>query len=208
MSVLAGVLFALAALVHPAREDAATVLNTTPQILTAHWFFAASSAPMLLGLVGLYVCQAKQSGRLGLAGFMLAFIGTLLVLLTGYYGFMLPLLASEAPLVLARVLNYGPVAALGGLTVLTFFPGLMIFGLATMRSRVLPRRGGLLLIIGAPLFLIGGLAVAFAALDTLYLIAILGSVLLGLGFIQLGYTLWTNGTQYAIQPGGNPIAAL
>lgn len=200
MSILAGLLFALGTLIHPAREDAATVLNTTPQLLTSHWLFVASFVPMQLGLVGLYVSQAQQTGRLGLVGFFLTFTGTLLLSTTGFYGFILPLLATQEPALVAGVLSYTPVVVLTSVNVLTFFPGLMLFGYATMRSRVLPREGGLLLILGSPLLIIGGLAVVFASTDALYVIAIIGSGMISVGFIRLGYALWSGKRQDAVQP--------
>ena len=73
-TLLAGVLYAAGALLHPVGEDLAAVNN--PNWVPAHLVYWVSVLLLHLGLVGLYARQAKQTGWLGLVGFVLAFIGT------------------------------------------------------------------------------------------------------------------------------------
>jgi len=74
MSLLAGILFALAAFIHPAGETLADFLS--PNWVTAHLLGWVSLILMQLGLMGLYARQVEKTGWLGLVGFILAFIGT------------------------------------------------------------------------------------------------------------------------------------
>ena len=74
LSVLAGVLYALGAILHPAGEDIAAY--TSPNWVPAHQIYWAAAMLMLFGLVGLYARQVEKTGWLGLVGFVLAFIGT------------------------------------------------------------------------------------------------------------------------------------
>jgi hypothetical protein len=76
ISILAGVLYALGALLHPAGEDLAAYTN--PNWVPAHQVYWVSAMLMLFGLVGLYARQVEKTGWLGLVGFVLAFIGTVL----------------------------------------------------------------------------------------------------------------------------------
>jgi hypothetical protein len=103
-----------------------------------------------LGLVGLYVRQLEASGPLGLVGFVVAFIGTVLV--AGFFwssAFVAPILAVEAPQLLA-------VSSLPGFfrSFIVFGLGWLLFGVATLRAGVYPRGAVVLLIVGAVLIVI------------------------------------------------------
>src|SRR5262247_169099 len=74
VSLLAGVLYALAALIHPAGEDVASILLST--WIPAHVIGTFSALLMLFGLTGLFVRQAVKTGWSGLVGFILAFVGS------------------------------------------------------------------------------------------------------------------------------------
>jgi len=103
-----------------------------------------------LGLVGLYARQLEASGPLGLVGFVVAFVGTVLV--AGFFwtsAFIAPVLAVEAPELLA-------VRSLPGFfrSFLVFGLGWLLFGVATLRAGVYPRSAAVLLIVGALLTVI------------------------------------------------------
>ena len=106
---------------------------------------------LLLGMVGLYTHQANAGGRLGLIGFLVAFLGTVLV--TGdwwFEAFVVPWLAEVAPHVL-EVTPSGTLIA-GGVTGFALFAaGWVLFGAASFRARVFPRWGAVLLIVGGAL---------------------------------------------------------
>ena len=103
-----------------------------------------------LGLVGLYARQLETSGLLGLVGFVVAFIGTVLV--AGFFwtsAFIAPLLAVEAPELLM-------VRALPGFfrSFIVFGFGWLLFGIATLRAGIYPRAAAVLLMVGAVLVVI------------------------------------------------------
>ena len=127
-----------------------------------------------LGLVGLYANQSDASGPLGLVGFVVAFVGTVLV--AGFFwasAFVAPLLAVEAPELLA-------VRSFPGFfrSFIVFGLGWLLFGVGTLRAGVYPRAAAVLLIVGALLTVIR---------------LPLTSVVLGAGVAWMGYLLFTRG---------------
>jgi len=103
-----------------------------------------------LGLVGLYVRQSEAAGPLGLVGFVVAFIGTVLV--AGFFwssAFVAPILAVEAPQLL-------DVRSLPGFfrSFIVFGLGWLLFGVATLRAGIYPRAPAVLLIVGSVLIVI------------------------------------------------------
>src|SRR5215211_1436791 len=62
ISLSAGVLYALAAFLHPVGEDLAAV--TSPKWVPAHLVYWVSVILMQLGLVGLYARQVEKAGWL------------------------------------------------------------------------------------------------------------------------------------------------
>jgi hypothetical protein len=100
---------------------------------------------LLGGLVGLYARQAQAAGLLGLVGFLVAFLGT--ALLIGFLwstAFIVPNLAVEAP----TLLGGGPPAAFYP-SLVTFALGWGIFGIVTLRAGIYPRMAAVLLVISA-----------------------------------------------------------
>ena len=123
---------------------------------TSATFFLPSGAQLLamlllaFGLVALYVRQAETFGALGLAGFFLALIGTTLAAGALWSQvFVVPRLAEAAP----EVADRGTGSVLAGflLSFLIFGVGWVVFGAATLRTRVFPWWAVILLIVGAVL---------------------------------------------------------
>ena len=105
---------------------------------------------LLLGLVGLYAHQSEGAGRLGLVGFLLAFLGTML--LAGdlwFEAFAFPYLMEVVPEVLKGGSPGGTLIAGAGVSFLTFNTGWLLFGIASFRSRVFPRVATIVLVVGA-----------------------------------------------------------
>jgi hypothetical protein len=130
---------------------------------------------LLLALTAIYTRESAALGRLGLIGYVTAFLGTLMVAGDWWFeAFAIPKIATEAP----EVLHLPPSgSALAGViaTVGLYTVGWTLFGIAALRARAFPRAAGLLL-------LAGGLAGPLA-LSTPYQIPL--AVAIG----WIGYTL-------------------
>ena len=117
---------------------------------------------LVFGLIALYAYQAEAAGRLGLVGFVVSMIGTVLLTALAWLGaFLDPALASQAPefYVAARSGEIGgTVGTVLGIGV--FSPiliqalGWTIFGIATYRARVFPRWLAVGLIVGSLLLFV------------------------------------------------------
>ncbi len=121
-------------------DEAPVVVNAMLKLVAA--------CLLLLGLVGCYVRQAQATGALGLAGFLIAFLGTML--LAGdlwLEAFAVPYLTQEWPESVAQQPT-GTLAAGALVSFALFAAGWVLFGVATLRGRLVPRGAAILLIIG------------------------------------------------------------
>ncbi|HEX6387149.1 MAG TPA: hypothetical protein VF177_20985 [Anaerolineae bacterium] len=135
---------------------------------------------IFLGLVGLYARQAEQAGTLGLVAFLVAFIGTAMIYGFAWAGaFVVPDLAEAVPDFLdapdAGLLMVGVM-----FTFVLFALGWLLFGLASLRTKVLPRGAAVLLMVGAML------AFALLFLELPFFI-----VVFGVALAWMGYALWS-----------------
>ena len=143
-------------------------LDTTLSILVKNknWVFlnivgVSGSIIALLGLVGIYMKGAETFGFLGNIGFLLAFIGT--VLLTGallWDTIIWPILVKIDP----SILDFqGPIYS--SKTFVPFFIisgviyalGYISFGIALAKSPLFPSWPSLMIAVGAPLFGLGSM---------------------------------------------------
>lgn len=187
--VAGGLLLVVATALHPSRETPATILEAEGRLVAAHVLFTLSSLLVLLGLPGLYGAESERMGRLGLVGFLLAFMGNTLIAVSGNFGFIAPVLAAESPETIYAINAYLPVVALNGVAFGGFVVGFILFGMAMAKAATLPRSAGLLVAVGAPSQVVG-LAVALTVAPALWTVAILGSVALGAGLAWPGYRMW------------------
>jgi hypothetical protein len=187
--VAGGLLLAVASALHPSRETTATILQAEVRLVAAHVLFTLSSLLILLGLPGFYGAHSVRMGRLGLVGFLAAFAGTMLVAVSGNFGFLAPVLAAESPATIDAINAYLPEVALNAVAFLGFVVGFVIFGMAMAKTATLPRSSGLLVAVGAPIQLLGFALGQFVA-PVLWTIGILGSVALGVGLAWPGYRMW------------------
>lgn len=151
----------------------------------------------ILALTSLYARQIAQAGKLGLVGYLIAFLGIAMVLgLEFSFTYLFPVFAIGVPEFVAQldagqVEPAGPIIAVFILVDVVFLLGFILFGIATLRANVLPRRAATVMLVGA---------VAVAISDYLpNFVAPTGAVLLGLGFAWLGYALWSGIKQPAPQ---------
>ena len=139
-----------------------------------------------LVLVALYVAQAESLGNVGLAGFVLAFLGSLLYMgLQFDESFVWPILAEEAPSLLTL---QGPMFSDPGFKSaylamgLIFILGWIVFGVVTYRAGILSRPGGALLAVGMAVFGAGNMVPI--------LVRGLGSVAAAVALALLARSLW------------------
>ena len=121
--------------------------------------FVAAHLLSVAGLVGLHALQKDSYGLLGRAGFYLA----LAAMAARAFGAVVFLAGSSA----AEWISFP--ATLGMLV------GFVLYGVATLRARVLPRWYGVALIVSLPISLP---------------LAVYGTVLFGLFLVTLGCVLW------------------
>jgi hypothetical protein len=187
--VAGGLLLVVATALHPSRETSATILQAEVRLVAAHVLFTLSSVLVLLGLPGLYGAESVRMGRLGLVGFLVAFTGTALVAVSGNFGFLAPVLAAKSPQTIDAINAYLPVVAFNVVAFGGFVVGFVLFGMAMVKTATLPRASGMLVAVGAPAQVVG-FALAQTVSPALWIVAVLGSVALGVGLAWPGYQLW------------------
>ena len=111
---------------------------------------AALGSMVLLGvaLVGLFLFQEARLGSKGVFAFLLALVGTLLAAGAQWtYVFVVPYFADSVP----ELINESAGVVLAGfvLSYAVLALGWVLFGVATLRAGVLPRRGAIAMIVGA-----------------------------------------------------------
>ena len=191
-AMAAGIIFAAIQPIHPPDVVASVTTRAwaiiTPLKTVMCLFF-------LIGIAGLYARQVKESGWLGLAGFLLFSLSW--ALQTGFVfaeTFILPMLATTAPQFVdgflgmsygrASEVSLGALPALYALVGILYMLGGLLFGIATFRAGILPRWAGGLLAITAAL-------TPTAALLPHH-IQRLAAVPMGLALAWLGYALWSD----------------
>jgi hypothetical protein len=126
-----------------------------PDLYRSIFFFDGVSGLLLavlvqLGLVGLYARQAGAAGTLGLVGFVLAFVGVHFSMGASFVdAFVKPAVWPwEDPEYFERTVASLAIFAPG------FVLGWVLFGAATLRTRIYPRAAAMLLIAGALILLL------------------------------------------------------
>lgn len=185
--LLSGVFIILFFVLHPLQGDPppVNVILTYPYALE-HTLGIITLVLGLLGLIGVYAWLAQTRGWLALISFLLAFIGSALLIGNVFVdGYIAPILAAYAPSLL------GPSSPLLANPPPLFFlvPGLLwglgyiVLGITTLLMGGGVRWAGVPLIVGALL--------ASGVLPLPFIGAVVGAVVLGLGQIWLGYVLWS-----------------
>src|SRR3954462_1340468 len=155
-AVAAGAIFIAVQLNHPPPPVAG--------VHPAEWAIRSSlkmlmAALALVGITGMYLCQVKRMGVLGLIGFVLFAGNYLFIVSTSFVAaIVLPAIADTSPAYVTNVLvaasrhhpagDPGPLYTgllLGGFLYVT---GGLLFGIALYRVRVLPRWAAALLAAG------------------------------------------------------------
>ena len=188
----AGAIFALIQPVHPPDVLASVTTGAWSAITSAKLLMCLL---FLIGITGLYAAQARASGWLGLAGFLLLFLSWSMQ--TGFVFtevFVLPQLALTAPEFVNTFLgifngtpgsaDIGALPEVYNLLVgIPYMLGGIVFGLATFRAKVLPRRPALLLAAAALLTPLASLLP--------HAIQRYAAVPVALALVLLGYAVWS-----------------
>ena len=189
-AVLAGLIFIGVQINHP-HSDVTAVTTTEWAVRNSLKIVMAALA--LAGITGMYLRQVKQTGILGLLGYLVFAAGYLTIMgVTFVSAYVLPSIAETDPGyvndVLAEATNGSATGDIGliqsvlAVSGITFLAGGLIFGIALYRARVLARWAAALLAIASVL------TASLAVLpDAFYrFLAFPNSI----AMIGLGYSLW------------------
>lgn len=190
-AIAAGLIFAGIQPVHPP--------DTVSSVSTTAWALITPTKVVmcllfLVGWTGLYATQVKESGWLGLAGFIgLSLCWALQLAFIFAEAFIMPLLATTDPKFVDGYLgiaagrssdvNLGALPALYAFVGILYVLGGVVFGIATVRARVLPRWPAVLL---AAASLLTPAAALFP-----HQIQRFAAVPVAVAAIGLGYALWS-----------------
>jgi hypothetical protein len=190
-AMVAGIIYAGIQPIHP--PDVLASVNTTAWgVITP--VKTVMALLFLLGLTGLYARQVKETGWLGLAGFLLFGLSWALNLAFIFAeAFIMPPLASTAPPFVEGFfgivnghpieMNLGLLPAIYALVGIAYLLGGLLFGIATFRAGILPRWAGGLLAVTA-------LLTPLAAMLP-HAIQRFAAVPVGIALAGLGYALWS-----------------
>ncbi len=199
-AVAGGLLFIAVQINHP-HLDAAFV--TTTDYTVRQTMKVLLAALSLAGITGMYLRQVKQTGVLGLLGYLVFGAGYLLMLSTEVIGVsVLPSLARSEPGyvndVLAVAIGGTATGDIGLFTTIflvsgiTYIGGGLLFGIALFRAGILARWAAALLAVGT----VASLAIPLLPQVNFRLFAIPAAV----AMIGLGYSLWRDQRTPAARP--------
>ena len=190
-AMVAGTIFAVIQPIHP-PDVLASVTTSAFIIITS--FKTVMCIFGLFGIAGLYARQVEKTGWLGLAGYLLL---TIFYAVQMCFAFaeptLLPLLAPVAPTFVESVMgmssgaggpiNLGAFAVIFHSISVLYLLGLLLFGIAIFRARILSRWAAGLFAISGPLAIIMSLLP--------HQIARLAAMPMGFALAWLGYALWS-----------------
>jgi hypothetical protein len=193
--MLGGIAFAAHTITHPPGETAQYAFY--PLWVPSHLLGSIASILISLGLVGLYLRQSEKVGKLGLIGFILAFVGNILSAGAGIFlsVVLIPFLAVRG--MDSLVDPKGPLFTTSaaqlavGLPGLSLLLGVLLFAIATLRARVVSRWGSWLVILSIPLGIVAVVLVFFIGTSLQGILQALAGSVLGLGLATWGWALWS-----------------
>jgi hypothetical protein len=189
-AVAAGVIFIGVQINHP-HLDAVSVATTEMAVRSSLKVLMAGLA--LVGITGMYLRQVKETGVLGLIGYLLLSTGYFLVAGSAFVAaYVLPSVAGTAPSYVNDVIAVatggsasGDIGLLQNVVQVQSFgylAGGLVFGIALYRARVLARWAAASLALG------GVVTVALSVMpDAFYRLLAFPN---GIAMIGLGYSLW------------------
>jgi hypothetical protein len=188
-AVAGGVLFIAVQIKHPLLD---APFSTTTEYAVRETAKILMAVLSLIGITGIYLRQVRQTGVLGLLGYLLLGVGYLTILSVQMIAvFVLPDLATSQPGyvndVLAVATSGTPVGDVGRMETLsqvavTYIIGGVIFGIALFRAGILARWAAALMSVGA--------VATVATFQLPELTQRLFAIPVGVALIGLGYSLW------------------
>jgi len=179
-AVLSGALWVVSELLYliPSLRENTPEVATSGSYLFQNTLLLLGGVLLLGGLVGLYARHLENLGVLGMAGFLVAFVGTALAVGSMWTStFAIPAVAEQAPAALKAgpppILLFANIVSWGGLTV-----GWLMLGVAILQSGVYPRLIAILLAVGALILFV---PVPFSSLPFAVAVAWMGVLSLGSG---------------------------
>lgn len=208
-AVVAGTIFAAIQPIHP--PDVLASVNTSAFIIITT-LKTVMSIFGLLGITGLYARQVEKAGWLGLASYLLLTIFYAVQMCFSFVEpLILPLLTTMAPTFVSSVLtlasgapsemNLGALATIYSLVSVLYLLGLLLFGIATFRSRILSRWAAVLLALSGPLAILLR-TLAPHPLDRI------AAVPMGIALAWLGFALFFERRAPASEPVSSKIGSL
>jgi hypothetical protein len=208
-AMVAGTIFAVIQPIHP--PDVLASVNTSAFIIITS-FKTIMSIFGIFGIAGLYARQVEETGWLGLSGYLLL---TIFYAVQMCFSFaeplILPLLTTVAPTFVDSVMgmssgaggsmNLGAFAVIFNTLPVLYLLGLLVFGIAIFRARILPRAAAVLLAVSGPLALIMGLLLP-------HRFARFAAIPMGLALIWLGFALFTERRAPATEPTPHLVSPL
>lgn len=205
-AVAGGLLFIAVQVNHPLLTAAFT---TTTEYAVRETMKILMAVFSLVGITGIYLRQVRQTGALGLLGYLVLGVGYLAILGNQIIAvFVLPDLAAVQPGyvddVLAVAASGTPVGDVSHLqtfsnVLFAYIVGGVIFGIALFRANVLPRWAAALMSAGA---------VATVATFVLpELVQRLFAIPTAVALIGLGYSLWREQRPAAARPQPSPASS-
>jgi hypothetical protein len=134
-------------------------LTITPQSQLAAGFFFGGALLLTVGLPGVYLRQAERAGTFGLVAFLVTLAGAALMIASDWN----ELFAGPAMILIPNIDQGFPPSVIAGfmLNYGTYTLGWLLFGIATLRAKVLPRPLAILLIVGILLPFVGMFSLHF-----------------------------------------------
>lgn len=191
-AILAGLAYIVIQFIHPA--DVIESLSTQAWV-NVHVLSFAEAILALVGVTGLYLYQSRKAGILGLVGYLM--FGLFFILQASFNfaeALIAPLIAVNAPQLAVDFVglfgrypaetDLGALAAVPLVGLILYAGGALVFGIATLRARMLSRGAAILLIVAA--------AVTPLAALLPHAIERMAAVPMGIALVWLGYSLWLN----------------
>lgn len=178
-SVISGLLLGIAHLINLlGGTNHGTVLGQT-LVLFGH-------LGLCFAFIGLFEIQGKRNGLLGNVGMVFGIIGTIFVTAVVFVE-----IAGASGVNVNPIFNEGISSIIYMVGPLFFVLGMILVGISVMKEGILPRMGGLCLIVGTFIFALASVIPSYEGF-----ISFIGGAITGAGFVWLGgYLLSANGKE-------------